>query len=173
MSTGPWSDLIRLSELRGTTRRKLEADAGARARIAKALGVLEVLELTGQVEATPWLDGVKVTGEWTGRVSQTCGVTLDPFESKFSGEFTVRAVPAGSPAAPTDIREVELDLSSEDPPDVLEDEGVDVAGYLVEHLALELDPYPRKPGVEWEAPPEEREASPFAVLQKLKEEGRS
>jgi uncharacterized metal-binding protein YceD (DUF177 family) len=56
---------------------------------------------------------------------------------------------------------------------VLEDEGVDIAGYLVEHLALELDPYPRKPGVEWEAPPEEREASPFAVLQKLKDEGRS
>jgi len=42
-----------------------------------------------------------------------------------------------------------------------------------EFLALALDPYPRKPGVEFESPQPEAEpdekASPFAALAKLKE----
>jgi uncharacterized metal-binding protein YceD (DUF177 family) len=62
-----------------------------------------------------------------------------------------------------------VDPEADDPPDVLEDDVIDVAAYLVEHLALEIDPFPRKPGAEFEPPPEERPTSPFAVLQGLKD----
>ena len=85
-----------------------------------------------------------------------------------SGEFTVRAVPEGSEAAGDPAGEVTIDPDAEDPPDLLDGEEVDVGAYLVEHLALEVDPFPRKPGVEFEPPPPETPASPFAVLQALK-----
>jgi hypothetical protein len=44
-----------------------------------------------------------------------------------------------------------------------------VAGYVTEHLALEIDPFPRKPGVEFDYQPPEEETSPFAALKKLTE----
>jgi len=51
---------------------------------------------------------------------------------------------------------------------VLENDSIDLAAYVVEHLSLELDPFPRKPGAVFEPPAEEGSASPFAVLRKLK-----
>jgi hypothetical protein len=44
-----------------------------------------------------------------------------------------------------------------------------VAHYIVEHLALAIDPFPRKPGAEFEFTPPAEEESPFAVLKKLKD----
>ena len=164
-----WSETVRLSEVRGTLRRRLSADAEARGRIAKLLKLDELPELEGQLEVAPWLDGAKIKGSWRARVVQTCGLTLEPFETPLQGEFEIKAVPADSPAAPAPAAaDIELDLESEDPPDVLESEDIDLAGYLVEHLALEIDPYPRKPDAEWEPRPPEEEVSPFAVLQQLK-----
>ena len=166
----PWSEPLRLSDLRGPTRRRLVADAGARERVAKALDLLELPELEADVDVAPWLDGARLSGRWSARVVQTCGVTLDPFESALSGDFLVRAVPAGSPHAPTeDTVEVDLDPSSEDPPDVLTDERLDLAAYVVEHLALEVDPFPRSPGAEFEPPVATPESSPFDVLRALKD----
>ncbi|WP_236627552.1 hypothetical protein [Caulobacter sp. B11] len=43
-----------------------------------------------------------------------------------------------------------------------------MSGYVIEHLALELDPFPRKPGAVFVAPPEPVELSPFAALKRLK-----
>jgi uncharacterized metal-binding protein YceD (DUF177 family) len=170
VSAAPWSELVRLSDLgRGPDRRVLTADEAARARVAEALGVEGLPELSAEIEASRWLDGAVVRGTWTARVVQICGVTLDPFESALSGDFEVRAVPPGSPMAVQDVgNEIELDLNAADPPDVLEDERLDLAGYVVEHLALELDPFPRKPGVEFEPPEAEPETSPFAALLQLK-----
>ena len=102
---------------------------------------------------------------------QTCGLTLDPFEQPLEGAFTVRMVPAGSPNAPSEEAELSFEAGADDPPDVLEGDTVDIAAYLVEHLALELDPFPRKPGAAFEPPPEPAEPSPFAALQKLKPGG--
>ena len=42
-----------------------------------------------------------------------------------------------------------------------------MSGYVVEHLALELDPFPRKPGAVFVQPPEPTEISPFAALKAL------
>ena len=39
---------------------------------------------------------------------------------------------------------------------------------MIEHLALELDPFPRKPGAVFVQPPEPTELSPFAALKSLK-----
>ena len=55
----------------------------------------------------------------------------------------------------------------EEVPELLEGDEIDLGGYVVEHLALEIDPFPRKPGVVFEPPADTEERSPFAVLKRL------
>ena len=164
-----WPVRLRLAEVqRSAPRLDLEADAPRRAVIAEALDLLALNRFVASVRVTPWLDGLEITARWQANIAQTCGVSLDPFDTALAGEFTVRAAPEGSPALGDLAGEVTVDPEAEDPPDRLEGDEVDVGAYLVEHLALEVDPFPRRPGVEFEAPAAESPASPFAVLQALK-----
>lgn len=167
-----WSYPIRLSELaRGAVKARLEPDAAQRAEIAKRLGLESLPALSADVTVKAWLDGAEISGRLQGVVEQVCGLTLDPFEQPVVSEIDVRVVPAGSPNAPTESPqgEIEMDLETPDPPDVLEGEVIDLAEYVVEHLALVIDPFPRKPGAVFEAPEAEPEESPFAVLKRLKD----
>lgn len=174
MTLPPWSAPVRLNEIARLAQPvKLAPDAEARARIAKALDLVDLPRLEGEVRLRPWMDGVELEGEWNADVVYRCGVTVEPFDAALSGRFSVRAVPPDSPHArlAEEADEIEIDLDADDPPDVLEGEAVDLGAYLVEHLALELDPFPRKPGAVFEPPPPENPESPFAVLRRLKPEG--
>jgi uncharacterized metal-binding protein YceD (DUF177 family) len=165
-----WPEPFRLNEIgRGMRTFKLEPDDQARAAIAKRLGLQSLPRLTAQVTLGPWLDGVEIQGRFEAVVEQVCGVSLEAFEQPLSGELDVRAVPAGSPNAPAEsLGEVVLEPDAPDPPDVLESESIDLREYLVEHLALEVDPFPRKPDAVFEYTPDSKEESPFAVLKALK-----
>jgi uncharacterized metal-binding protein YceD (DUF177 family) len=167
-----WREVVPLAEAqRGTVRRSLEADEGARGRIAKALGLDALVSLKAEMKVSAWLDGAQIDGRWTARVLQTCGVTLEPFESDLEGEIHLHALPQGSAAlggADEAGRELDLDPEGDDPPDVLADDRIDLGAYVVEDLSLAIDPFPRKPGVAFEAPEQTGEPSPFAVLAKLK-----
>jgi hypothetical protein len=169
---GAWREVVTLAEAqRGTVNRTLAADAEARGRIAKALGLDALESLTAQLRVSAWLDGVQIDGRWRARVRQTCGVTLEPFDSDLEGELRLRALPEGSAAlggADEGGGELDLDPEGDDPPDMLEDDKIDLGVYVVEDLSLAIDPFPRKPGVEFEAPEQKGEPSPFAVLAKLK-----
>ena len=169
---GAWRETVTLAEVqRGAVRRTLEADAAARGRIAKALGLDDLLSLEAELRASPWLDGAQIEGRWRARVRQTCGVTLEPFDTDLEGQIHLRALPQGSAAlggADEASGELDLDPEGDDPPDALTDDRIDLAAYLVEDLSLAIDPFPRKPGVEFEAPEQPGEPSPFAVLAKLK-----
>jgi uncharacterized metal-binding protein YceD (DUF177 family) len=166
-----WAKPVKLHELgRGPIRLALEPDEAERAAIAKQLRLRSLPTFSAQVTLKPWLDGVEIIGRFKAVVEQICGVSLDPFEQPVEGEIEVRAVPAGSEhAGAPEGGELDLDLEAPDPPDVLENDVIDVAGYLVEHLALELDPFPRKPGVTFDYQSPEEETSPFAALKKLSE----
>ena len=165
-----WSRRVRLHELgRGAVKLSLAPDAAERARIAHDLGLESLPALTAEVTLRPWLDGAEITGRFRARVEQLCSLTLEAFEQDLEGQIEVRAVPAGSPNAPAEAgHELELDAEAPDPPDVLETDAVDVAGYVVEHLALDIDPFPRKPGAAFDYAPPAEEESPFAVLKNLK-----
>jgi uncharacterized metal-binding protein YceD (DUF177 family) len=165
-----WPEPVSLAEAtRGPLRRALVADELARARIAQALGLDALLSLEADLRVQPWLDGVEIEGSWRARVGQTCGVTLEPFESDIEGHIRLRAAPEGSPAlGASEDHELDLDPDAEDPPDVLERDEIDLGGYVVEDLSLAIDPFPRKPGVAFEAPEAQNEPSPFAILAKLK-----
>jgi uncharacterized metal-binding protein YceD (DUF177 family) len=169
----PWTHVLPLHELaRGPVTLQLEPSADERAAIARSLDLKSLPTLTAQVTVKPWFDGVELTGRFQATVEQVCSVSLDPFEQSVEGDIEVRAVPVGSPhATEEEGGEVELDLDAPDPPDVLEGDLVDVAAYVVEHFALEIDPFPRKPGVEFKFTPPAEEESPFAVLKKLKDPG--
>ncbi|MFN3584999.1 YceD family protein [Phenylobacterium sp.] len=171
MSDG-WHRPLRLHELaRGPVSLALAPDDGERAAVAKRLGLSSLPALKAQLTVKPWLDGAEIAGRFDAIVGYVCGVTLEPFEQAVSGEIHARAVPAGSPNAPAETGggEMELDLEADDPPDVLPGDALDLAEYVVEHLSLEIDPFPRKPGATFDYASDAEEESPFAVLKKLKD----
>ncbi|HLI66291.1 MAG TPA: DUF177 domain-containing protein [Caulobacteraceae bacterium] len=163
-----WPAIVSLAEGRRGRTLTLEADPLAREAVALSLGIEAVNALTAEVTLAPWMDGAALSGRWRAEIVQICGVSLDPFESALAGEFLVRVLPATSPnAPPPSDGEVVIDPEAEDPPDLIDDEAIDVSAYVVEHLALELDPFPRKPGVAFEPPEAPAAASPFDVLRNL------
>jgi len=169
----PWTRPLPLHELgRGPVTLELEPSPEERVAIARSLALKSLPALSARITVRPWFDGVELSGGFQATVEQVCGVSLDPFEQTVEGEIEVRAVPAGSPhAADAEGGEVELDLEAPDPPDVLEGDSIDVAAYVLEYFALAINPFPRKPGVEFEFTPPAEEESPFAVLRKLKDSG--
>jgi len=168
----PWSHIVRLDAIaRVKQPLKLEADETVRERVAKALELAGLPRFSAEVRVTPWMEGIQIEARWAADVTYCCGVTLEPFPAALEGEFMVRAVPPDSPAAGRDDAELDLAPETADPPDVLERDEVDIGAYLVEHLALELDPFPRKPGAVFEPPADSEPPSPFAVLRHLRPPG--
>jgi uncharacterized metal-binding protein YceD (DUF177 family) len=170
-STTPWPCEIPLAQVdRGSVKLRLEPTEEQRKAIAKQLDLVSLEELSAEVFLTSWLDGAEVSGILRARVVQTCSATADDFETPIDARFDLRVLPANSKNAPQDEDSGDLgvDPDADDPPDVLEGEKIDVSGYVIEHLALELDPFPRKPGAVFVQPPEPVELSPFAALKGLK-----
>lgn len=166
----PWSVPLRLGEVGSPVSRTLVPDEDTRKLIAKALGLVELASLEADVAVEPWLDGATIRGAWRATVVQTCGVTLERLETRLADDFEIKAVPADSPHAPSLEAQLTYDPEAPEPPDVLDSDVIDLAHYVVEHLALAIDPFPRKPGVEFEAPDMGRESSPFDVLKKLRKD---
>ena len=172
--TPGWRETVKLGEVsrldkKGRIERRLAPDAAVRADLATLLDLESLESLEATLRITPWFDGARIAGRWTAAVTQLCGVTLEPLSSDLAGDFVVHVVPEGSDLAPqTDGPEMVIEADEDDPPDVLEDDVIDLGGYVIEHLALEIDPFPRAPGVEFEPPAPDPEASPFAKLAGLK-----
>jgi len=165
-----WPHPMRWADLPGDGAEiALTSDAGARSRIATFLEVEAITRLCAWLTLRPWLDGVEIKGRIEATVARICGVSLEPFEETIDEPIVFRVVPSGSPHAPiTPTGDVELELSADDLPDVAGGEGFDLGAYVIEHLALALDPFPRKPGAVFEFPAPTRSISPFGVLARLK-----
>jgi hypothetical protein len=107
-------------------------------------------------------------------ITQACIVTLEPVTSTIALDFTrnLHLVPK--------LKKL-IDFSGELSPASGEDEvpeeidrtRYDLAAPLLEEFSLAIDPYPRAPGVAFDAPAKEKEAreNPFAVLKSLKPKG--
>lgn len=103
---------------------------------------------------------IEASGTLTAGVTQTCVVTLEPFQQAISEDFTVRFVPEG--------HETEDD-DPESPDQIPYPAGlIDIGEATIEQLALALDPYPRRPGLD-EAEAEVPETpNKFAALAALR-----
>lgn len=167
IEAGPWAYRLSWKDVaNGVASLRLVADPAALSRIAAFLDLEAARALSADLAVRPWLDGIEIFGRVEARVTRICGLTLEAFETDVEGDLRVRIVPPGSPnAAP---EEVNADpgggLDAPDPPDELASDAVDVGAYVVEHLALALDPFPRKPGAVFEPPEATDPASPFAAL---------
>lgn len=150
---------------------KLAPDAATRAALAADFGIPGIPKLTAEVKVTPERAGtVRVTGHVDAVVTQTCVVTLEDFDAPVSEDIEMRFAPEDKippirPGSEVDVTELDL-------PDPLVDGSVDVGAVVAEFLALGLDPYPRKPGVAFDAPaePGPEETSPFAALARLRKD---
>lgn len=163
----PWSDRLRLDQIGPGVSRRLQADDAARERVRDALELDSLDRLEAEVTVKPSGAGWRLEGRVTADLAQTCGVTLEPLPVSLDERFAVDLVEATEDNPVPAV--VDADPDAPDGPDYIEDGAVDLAGYVVEHLALSLDPWPRKPGVEFEAPQGPAEPSPFAVLAQLKD----
>lgn len=147
---------------------KLAPGAEERAALAKDFGIIAVPELKATVTLKPEGAGVRVGGHIDAVVRQTCVVSLEPFDTTVSEDIDMHFVPAER--LPEIRPGQEIEVGEEDLPDPIVDGMIDVGAVVSEFLALGLDPYPRKPGVVFEAPAEDPEAaSPFAALKRLKD----
>ena len=165
-----WAHEFALGQLaRGPVTRTLTAESVERMQLAQELSLDRLDALSATLTVSPWLDGAAIEARWSATIEQTCGVTLEAFVTELEGEFTVHVLPRGSTHAPDEAGgEITVDPEADDPPDLIDDDRVDLAAYVVEHLSLEIDPFPRRPGAVFEPGEEESPPSPFAVLRQLK-----
>jgi hypothetical protein len=107
----------------------------------------------------------KISGVLRALVTQTCVVSLEPFETLVNAPVEVNFAPSGQPMAAGGAATV---AGPQDPPDPIINGQIDLGALAAEFLALNLDLYPRKPGVTFEDMYVGGEASatdsPFAVL---------
>ncbi|MGO4705385.1 DUF177 domain-containing protein [Microvirga sp. 2MCAF38] len=162
---GPLTRLIDVRHLppRGLAQR-LEATPDECRALAEDFKLAAIRSLIGDYTISKTGKGVRVTGRITADVTQICVVSLDPFDSVIEEDVEIDF-------ADTDTRQPEhaVEVSEYDPPDEIVNGRVDIGALTAEFLALGLDPYPKKPGVNFdEKTAREGEESPFAALEKLK-----
>jgi uncharacterized metal-binding protein YceD (DUF177 family) len=135
----------------------IEATEAERKALAKLNNLVDVARLTASFRIAKWRQGVKVEGEVKAQVTQTCVVSLEPFDVEIEEPVEVRFLPS-------DAKAPELEDVT-DGPDPLIDGKIDLGALASEFLTLALDPYPRKPGVAFEAPADSADSStPFGAL---------
>jgi uncharacterized metal-binding protein YceD (DUF177 family) len=143
----------------------LSADAHVREAIAAVARVRELPRLDASFEVVrSGAAGLHVTGTLSAIVGQTCVVTLEPIESEINEAIDLVFNPNPDAGASTD-----MSLDADEPEiESLIDGVLDLGALATEFLLLGIDPYPRKPGAVFEAPPAgEPFAGPFAGLAAL------
>ena len=177
---GPFSRQIDVAQAEDKTLRvtitATEAECEA---LAKQDGLPAISQFSAKFEVDSAGRGrFVVKGDVRARVTQICVVSLEPFETDIVQPVEVTF------ASPRDVEQAEAvyakrheeDPDAEDipePPDPIFNGQIDIGVLACEQLALALDPYPRKEGVEFAFETGEvgeiEEVSPFAALAKLKQ----
>ena len=113
------------------------------------------------------------SGRVRATVRQTCVVTLEPVVNEIDEAVDVDFVPPRAAAAKADAAdEIDLEASGPDEPEPLTGNAVDLGLLATEFLLLGVDPYPRKPGVAFEAPkPGDPAGAPVRGARRLGQKG--
>ena len=143
------------------SRDRIEADAKECAALAIRCGIPKLHSLAAFLTSMPWRGGgLKVTGPLTAEYDQISVVSLEGFTTKLETSVERYFLPPHK-GADTDAEDV----------DIIHNGSIDLGEIAAETLALEIDPYPRKPGEMFEDIQEDVDAakiSPFTALAKLK-----
>ncbi len=153
------------------------ATPGECAAVAKDLGLAGCSRLVVTYHVRPLPGGrYRVEGRIGADIEQPCVVTLEPVAQTIDEPIDVTFSPDGDRREDTSS---EREILSEPDIEPLADGRIEVGRVAFELLAAAIDPYPRRPGAELDPNhPAVRvegqglgtgEASPFAVLAKLKD----
>lgn len=173
----PWRAPVTVAHIPDTgLHRELEASAVERQAMADLAGVREILSAQASFDVVPKSGGrVQVTGHVRARVGQTCVVTLDPMESEIDEEVDLIFAPEAEVRRLADLIEEGQDDEEPpevaDPPEAIVNGIIDLGRIATDALFLAIDPYPRKPGVVFEAEVTalDPEDHPFAALKALQD----
>ncbi len=177
--TPEFSIPVSISELSpGGTTVKKKADETVRAALAARLNLSAVEKFEINMRLTPVSKGggVIAEGYLAATIVQPCSVTLEPLVTKIHRTVSVRFDDVDDTA----LEEGEdIDVDAQDPPEPIVDGGFDIGETCVQLMAVEIDPFPRKPDLPFEdyarspkgaeEPTESPSENPFAALAELKD----
>jgi hypothetical protein len=173
----PWRSPVIVAQIPDTgLHRKLEASVAERQAMAEIAGLTEVVSAQADLEIVPKSGGrYEVTGRVHARIGQTCVVTLEPIESEIDEEVDLTFAPEAEARRLEDLIEEGQDdeepAQVADPPEAIVNGIIDLGRIATDALFLAIDPYPRKPGVVFEAEVTalDPEDHPFAALKALQD----
>jgi uncharacterized metal-binding protein YceD (DUF177 family) len=174
MMTDPWSVPITVVQIPDTgLHRDIEADRDARAAMAEAAGLREILSASASLDVTPKSGGrVHVTGHVRARIGQTCVVTLDPIENELDEPIDLVFAPPEQIPDLSDLVDeaAEGETETPDPPEPIINGVIDLGRLATDALFLAVDPYPRRPDAVFEPQVETADSMdhPFAALKALR-----
>lgn len=162
-----FSRRMRLSGIGAAVARRIEANAAECAALAALFNLPAIGSLTGDFRLHHEQRGIiAATLRLRAAVTQTCVITLEPFDAVVTEDAALRLVPA---ASIHEAAELVVDADTLEGPDEIPYAGetIDLGAILAEQLALALDPYPKKPGAT--LPPDlgGGAANPFDALKRL------
>jgi hypothetical protein len=168
----PWSVPVTVEQIPDAgLHMDIEAPEAARAQIAGLAGLRDLPALAAAFDLARVGAGLHVTGNVKAKVGQICVVSLEPIESEVMETVDLRFFPTAeiTEAEPQRLRQ--RPKGDDEPPEPLIGGTIDLGALAVEFLVLGIDPYPRKPGVEF-APPKAEDGGehPFAALETLKKQ---
>ena len=146
---------------------EIDAPEAVRAALRAVANLRELPRLSAVFDLARRGAGVRITGQVSARVGQTCVITLEPVESDLEESVDLVFAPALAESAKAET--VDLGTQDEDLPEPLVGGKLDLGAIATEFLLLGIDPYPRKAGAEF-APvkADDGSARPFAALEALK-----
>lgn len=144
------------------------------ADLARRMGILGCEALSAQLTFAQEDGGRRVvaTGRMAAKVVQACVVTLEPVAETIDEPLSLLFLDEALIEADAEVTITEDDLANDDPvPDPIVRGHFDAGAAVAEHLALALDPYPRKAEAVFEPPTvvdaEPPKRNPFAALRVL------
>ena len=160
-----------LDQIRDGERLDLAADDAERSAIAKRLGLQSLERLEAHVCLDRSGEIVRAKGRLLAALGQSCVVTGDPVAAHVDEPFSLLFTPEPAAGGPDE----EIELGESDCDTVFYDgAAIDRGGAIADTLALSLDPYPRSAAAEATLKEagvlSEEQASPFAVLAKLRKD---
>ena len=160
---------------------KISATAQERAALAKRFDIIDIEELSATIGYRHDDVAVIATCRLSADIVQQCVVSLEPFSTKITHDFSIVFQPVETvsdlPEQDAESGDDSFEIDSDDC-DVMTyaDGRFDIGEAVAQTLALELDPFPRGPNAEDVAKAhglvtEVPKDNPFAMLEQLKPKG--
>jgi len=176
VSRPDFSRLVDLTKLNlSGENQSISANPEERSSVATFLGLRAVDQLDGQFALNPrGREVLLLSGTIFARVVHNCSISLEAVAADH--KINVKLIYNNTAAVKLKERDINFAVEDPEPPELILDGKLDLADIMLEHLILNLNPYPRAPGIVFdgflEGSREDQEGynsenKPFAALSRL------